>query len=57
LLGLRTLNLKLTAISDAGLEHLQALKNLQQVDVRLTRVTEGGVRTVAAGTAKAQIDY
>lgn len=41
---LRSLNLRDTPITDAGLHHIAALRRLEQLDIRGTRITDDGLR-------------
>jgi hypothetical protein len=48
LVGLRTLDLARTAVTDAGLEHLESLAGLQQVQLAQTGTTAQGRARLAA---------
>ncbi len=43
--------------TDAGLEHVAKCKSLMAVDLRATKVTEAGVRKLAAALPKCHIDW
>ena len=52
--SLERLNLDLTKITDAGLEHLKSLKNLKSLSLEQTKVTRGRrtITTSACRTAR-----
>jgi hypothetical protein len=52
---LRTLNLSDTPISDAGLEHLKGLTQLQGLMLAHTKVTDAGVRELQKALPKCSI--
>ena len=45
-----------TGVTDAGLDHLKELKNLQMVFVFGTKVTDEGVKKLKEALPKAKID-
>jgi hypothetical protein len=44
-------------VTDAGLVHLTGLKALQQLDLRGSKVTEAGVKKLAATLPKCRIEW
>ena len=55
MLSLRVLELHRTRVTDAGLEHLAGLKNLAQLTLGGTAVTDKGVATLKAALPRCNI--
>jgi len=52
-----SLDLELTKIADAGLDHLRGLTNLQSLNLKLTKVTAEGAKSLREALPKTKIAY